>query len=313
MAIRIILNPNADLGHGADRLALIEETASALWQQPWRIVQTERPGHAYELAADAIAAGCDTLVAAGGDGTIHEVVNAVFLNGHADRIRLGIVPLGTGNDFAHAMGIPMNDVPGALAIIAGGVVRLADLAEVIDDHGRREVFENNFGIGFDANVVIRTSEITHLRGFVKYFVGVLTTLYKDFDPIQLRLRFDDEEVNQEVLFLSLGLGPRHGGGFMLTPGALHEDDLVDSCTVSMIGRLKAVSLLSAAMKGTHITEPIVDMRRNREIIISADQPLPIHIDGEVYATLADNVRQLQITSIPSVLRVLVEDVSGTNR
>ncbi len=304
MPTRLILNPNADLGHGAEQRAVIESTALSAGAPWFEIVQTDRPGHAYELATAALADGCDVLVAAGGDGTVHEVVNAIYFSDCTDKVKLGIVPIGTGNDFAHAMGIPLDDVPAALATIARGEVRLADLAVVVDDRQRREVFENNFGVGLDANVVIRTGEITQVRGFVKYMVGVLTTLYKDFTPIRLSMRFDEEELVEDVLFLSLGVGPRHGGGFMLTPGALHDDDLVDSCMVKMISRPKALSLLNSAVKGTHIKEPMVTMRRNKEVSICSDAAMPVHIDGEIFATVHDNVRCLSITSLPDILQVI---------
>lgn len=303
MRIKLILNPHADLGYGATQLAAIEAAVDSAI--PLDIVQTERPGHAYELAGAALQDGYDVLVAAGGDGTIHEVVNAIYMNGRTSDVALGVIPIGTGNDFAYALGIPLDDVPAAMQTIYRGHERLVDLAEVVDNNGRREVFENNFGVGLDANVVIRTRAITQVRGFVKYMVGVLTTLYKDFAPIHLQLRFDGQEIVQDVLFISLGLGPRHGGGFMLTPGALHDDGLVDSCTVEMIGRPKALSLLNAAVKGTHVREPIVAMRRSSVIEIEANAPMPIHIDGEIYATPEQNVRFLTVTTIPDVLRVIV--------
>lgn len=303
MPIKVILNPTADMGHGADHLAAIRSVSDPA--QPLDIVVTERPGHAYPLALEAIAAGYTTLVAAGGDGTVHEIVNAIYLNGHAERIKLGIIPIGSGNDFAHALGLPQDDVPAAVATIYHGQARPADLAEVIDDHGRREVFENNFGVGLDANVVIRTGEITQLRGFVKYMAAVFTTLYKDYTPLRLSMRFDEEELVQDVLFISLGLGPRHGGGFMLTPGALHDDDLMDSCTVAMISRPKALSLLNSAVKGTHIRQSCVTMRRSKLIEICGDTPLPVHIDGEIYARVENNVRCLSISSLPDALQVIV--------
>jgi YegS/Rv2252/BmrU family lipid kinase len=303
MPIKIILNPTADLGHGIEQRPDIENAARP--SEAVAIVQTQRPGHAFELAGKAIEDGCDLLVAAGGDGTIHEVVNAIYYSGQAERVKLGIIPIGTGNDFAYALGIPLDDVPAAMRTIYGGRVRLADLAEVVDDHGRREVFENNFGVGLDANVVIRTGEITQVRGFVKYMVGVLTTLYRDFSPLRLSMRFDDEKCVADVLFISLGLGPRHGGGFMLTPGAVHDDDLVDSCMAEMMSRPKALSLLNAAVKGTHIKESVVTMRRSKLIEICADTAMPIHIDGEIFARVEDNVRCLSIHSLPDALQVIV--------
>ncbi len=102
---------------------------------------------------------------------------------------------------------------------------------------------------------------------------------------------------EDVLFVTFGLGTRHGGGFMLTPDAQLDDNLIDTCTVRPMGRLRALALLNSAVKGTHIGLPVVSMRQNRQIEISCDQPLPIHIDGEVFAQPADGVHQLTITSL----------------
>jgi diacylglycerol kinase family enzyme len=178
------------------------------------------------------------------------------------------------------------------------------LARIVDDRGRTVFIGNNFGVGFDANVVIRTKEITRLHGFPKYFWGVLKTLALDFRSFELNMRFDDEEVDEEILFIAFGLGKRHGGGFMLTPEALNDDDLADSCTVRTMSRLKALIFLNSAVQGTHVNNPFVTMRQSKHIEINSNQPLPIHADGEVFAHPRDNVRSLTITSWPSELELI---------
>ncbi len=302
MSIKVILNPRADLGRGVTHLGTIQEAAESLGEID--LVLTTHPGHAEELAMAAVNNGYDIVVAAGGDGTVHEVVNGIIAAETNRDVKLGVVPTGTGNDFAHAMGI-VGDVPSAVRTLFEGRERRVDLALMVDDKGRQRYFQNNLGVGFDANVVIRTAEITRVHGFLKYLLAVLTTLARDYHPINLQIRFDEEVVSQEVLFIILGIGPRHGGGFMLTPDASHEDDLIDSCTVSMLGRFRALSLLNSAVKGTHIRVPYVTMRNNKLIQIESREPMPIHIDGEIYAQVADNVRKLTVTSLPSSLVVIV--------
>lgn len=302
MPAMVILNPNADLGNGIKYLEPIQKALQPL--EGVDFVLTQGTGHARKLAEEAIREGYDTLIAAGGDGTINEIVNGMMAAG-AEDVKLGIIPLGTGNDFAHALGIS-KDVKTAVATIIEGRTRMADIALVEDDKGRRQYFANNMGAGFDANVVIRTAAITKLHGFPKYLAGVLTALARDFRPINLHVRYDDEEVaDQKVFFLYMGIGPRGGGGFLLTPDATHDDDLVDSCTTSTLGRFKALTLINSARKGTHIHTPYVTMRKNKQIVIHSDDPMPVQVDGEIYAYLEDDIHHLMITSIPAALEVIV--------
>jgi diacylglycerol kinase (ATP) len=302
MPATIILNPNADLGRGISYLQTIREAVRPLDDQT-QIWLTEGAGHAQQLADRALLEGAEMIVAAGGDGTVNEVVNSI-MSASGARTPLGVLPIGTGNDFAYAMGID-SDVTTAIGNLFRKRIRKADVALMEDDRGRQRYFENNLGIGFDANVVIRTHEITRVHGFLKYILGVLNTLARDYRPVHLELRFDEERLAQELLFISFGVGQRHGGGFLLTPDAAHNDDRVDSCSVTMLGRLRALSLLGAAMKGTHVNVPYVTMRQNRRIEIQSKEPLPIHIDGEIYARPEDAVHALTITSLSEALDVLV--------
>jgi len=267
-------------------------------------VPTDRSGHARELAKQAVADGYDIVVAAGGDGTINEVVNGIMLS-NKQGIKLGIIPVGSGNDFAHSMGVS-KDVSTAVGDILNGQTRLVDVGLVEDDKDRRRYFVNNLGVGFDANVIIRSQDITWLRGFPKYMAAVLTTLAQDYLPYHLQVRFDEDEVvSQETLFLYMGVGTRGGGGFLLTPDALHDDDLIDSCTVPMLGRMRLISLISSAIKGTHVNTPYPQMRQNKQIIIHSEEAMPIQIEGEIYAVPEDDVHQIMVTSLPAALEVVV--------
>jgi diacylglycerol kinase (ATP) len=301
MPAKIILNPKADLGHGAEFIEIIRNEVRSLGSAD--VVLSERPRHAIALTEEAIDDGFDVLVAAGGDGTINEVVNGI-MSSKKEGIRLGIIPIGTGNDFAHSMGIK-NDIPSAVKNIFNDRTRWVDVGLMEDDKGHRRYFVNNMGVGLDANVIIRTQEITRLRGFPKYLAAVLTALAKDYKPLHLHVRYDQEEVKQEVLFLYMGVGTRGGGGFLLTPDALHDDDLIDSCTVPMLGRLRIASLINAATKGTHVHTPYPQMRQNREIVINSVEAMPVQIEGEIFAVPDDGIHQIMVSSLPAALEVIV--------
>lgn len=308
MRVMVILNPSADLGHGIRKKEQIEREG-----QRWGgldLMVTESRGQARDLACSAAENGYDVVVAAGGDGTVHEVVNGLVLDG-PNNAKLGIIPIGSGNDYAYALNIPA-DIPAAIAIIYEGYSRLVDLGTVVDDRGKRVLFDNNLGVGFDASVVIRVEAVTRLHGFAKYFWGVLKTLALDFQPRHFEMRFDKENLTQDVLFVTFGLGTRHGGGFMLTPDAKLDDNLIDTCTVSPMGRLRALALLNSAVKGTHIDLPVVSMRRSQQIEITCTESLPIHIDGEVFAHPNDGVHQLTISSLPEAVEIIVKRGAAEN-
>jgi len=301
MRVMVILNPKADQGHGLRKKDEIVREG-----QKWGgldLVLTQYSGHGHQLARTAVEKGYEIIVAAGGDGTVHEVVNGLMTK-NTTSVKLGVIPVGSGNDFAYAMDIPLS-IPEAVEIIFMGYSRTIDLGFVSDDRDLQVFFDNNLGVGFDANVVIRVEAVKRLHGFPKYLWGVLKTLVLDFRPLHYQMRFDQEIVSEDVLFVTFGLGPRHGGGFLLTPDAVSNDDLIDTCTVRPMGRLRALSLLISAVKGTHITVPIVSMRQNQQIEISCSHPLPIHIDGEVFAHPGDGVHQITVSSLPSAIDLMV--------
>jgi diacylglycerol kinase (ATP) len=301
MRVKVILNPWSDRGRAARLQSQIPEWARQAGGQV-DLVLTSRPGHAKQLAREAAAAGYDLVAAAGGDGTVHEVVNGLVQGGQATAA-LGVIPIGSGNDFAFSQAIPM-DAEQAVQRLFTGQRHLIDLARVEDEHGRFALFDNNLGIGFDAIVVIQTEAITRVHGFLMYFLAVLRTIALYYQTPHLDLNFDGERVAQEVLFLAMGLGPRGGGGFFLTPDARHDDDRIDSCTVNPIGRLTMLGMLAQAIKGTHVNSRHVTMRQSQRIVVQANQPLPIHIDGEIFAYPRDNVRQITVTSLPQALQVV---------
>ncbi len=300
MRVKIIMNPWSDQRRAIQRREQIESLAQQYGDV--EIVLTERPGHATELARQAAADGYDLVVAAGGDGTVHEVVNGLVSGGRTDTA-LGVIPIGSGNDFAFGLDIP-TDLAEAVKRLFNGRIRTVDLGRVEDEHGRYRYFDNNFGMGMDAMVVVRTEAINRVYGFLMYLLAVLQTIVLYYQRIYAEVRFDDERVAQETLLLAIGIGPRGGGGFFLTPGAVQDDDLIQSCLVSPIGRLMMVYLLIKSLKGRHVTSKHVAMRQNRRIVIKANMPVPIHVDGEMFAHPRDNVRQVTVTSVPGALRVM---------
>ena len=301
MRVKVILNPHADNGRGAAQAQKIGDVA-----QPFGavdLVLTERPNHAVELAKQAVEAGYDLVVAAGGDGTISDVVNGI-LQAAPLQARLGIVPIGSGNDLAWDLGVS-TELETAVSQLFNGSPKPIDLGRIEDEHGRSRVFDNNLGIGFDATVVIQTETIKRFHGFLKYLLAVIHTILFSYNAPHVQLQYDDQKIEQETLFIAFGLGRRHGGGFLITPDAQHDDNLIDSCTVDPVSRLTMIRMLLAVMRGTHTSAKFVTMRQNETIVVKADRPLPIHVDGEMFAYPEDNVRQVTVQSLPAAIEVVV--------
>lgn len=300
MRVKVIINSRSGRGRGREQTDIINTLGQRYGDLD--IFPTQRPRHATELAAAAVDEGYDLVAAAGGDGTVHEVVNGL-MRGDKAALPLGIIPIGSGNDTAFGMGFE-EAAEESVERIFKGTPRYLDLARVTDDRGRSEVAINNLGIGFDAIVVMRTETVTRLSGFAMYFAAVLQTILFYYQIPYLEATFDDERVNQQSLFLYGGLGTRGGGGFLLTPDAQWDDDRIDTCMVNPIGRLRMLQMLSSAMKGSHTTSRHVTMRQSKHIAVKSSMPMPIHLDGEMFAYPRDNVRQVTITSLPAAIQVM---------
>ncbi len=303
MKTTLIINPKANHGQAAQLADTITSLVGS-YVKP-EVIMTEGPGHAVELARNAVDQGVELLVSVGGDGTAHEIVNGIVVGGSTDTT-LGIVPIGSGNDLAFGMGIS-NDLNEAVSIIFKGRKRRIDLAKIEDNRGRLRVVTNGIGIGFDATITIQSRTITRIHGFPMYLLAVLRTIALYFQAPKMSVRFDDESVEQNILLLAIGLGRRVGGGFFLTPDADHEDDMLDSCTVDPVSRYTMLALLPRVMRGTHTTSKYVKMRRSHLIDIKSEAPLPIHVDGEIFAFPDDDVRQLTVTSLAKALPIMVPE------
>jgi len=266
------------------------------------LVVSEKSGHARDLAETAVEQGFEVVIAAGGDGTVHEVVNGI-VHGAKPGAHLGVIPIGSGNDFAWGAGL-LGEPETAVRRIFNGQPRTFDLARIEDDKGRYVLANNSIGIGLDATVSIQSQTITRIHGFAMYTLAALRTIALYFETPYLEILFDGERVKQKTLLLAIGIGPRAGGGFFLTPDAINTDNLLDSCTVNPVSRLTMLWMLPKVMRGTHVTSKHVVMRRTGYIDVLSDSPLPIHVDGEIFAYPENNIRRITVTSLPSALSVM---------
>lgn len=299
-AITVILNPIAGRGAGS---RLSSQIAGCLRSHglDFELVNTQAPGHATHLAARAAGQGRSLVVAVGGDGTVNEVINGLIqANGCANGTALGIVPIGTGNDFAFGAGLPM-DLTAACQVIARGRSRMVDVGHIQADNEQPRYFGNGVGIGFDAIVNIESRKLKRLRGFLVYLVAVLKTLAVYYHAPRTTVRVDEEEITQPSLMVSIMNGFRFGGGFYVTPGSQMDDGLFDLCVAGKVGRLRMLGFVPQFMRGTHTQDVHITMTQGRRVQVISESPWASHVDGEIYGVGAC---RFEMEILPQRLRLL---------
>lgn len=282
MKYYIIVNPIAGRGLGGKSIPRIESAFEEFGFE-YTLVRTGRMWHAAELAEDAARNGYDVIVCTSGDGTVNETLNGIMRarRDGFDHAALGVLSIGTGNDFAGGAGIPTNLEDGLLALKANkrrhidiGLVKGGDYPE-----GR--YFGNGIGVGFDAAVGSEAVKVRWARGLPAYLIGVIKTVFLYYNPPNLEIRLDDETITQVSLMVSVMNGKRMGGGFRMTPESKSDDGLFDLCIVETAPKGRILGLIPHFLNGTQATQPEIKMRRSKTVSIqSLDKTFPAHADGE---------------------------------
>jgi len=304
--IKLIMNPNADMGNAwrqaSDLRSLVEEYGQADW------AGTVYPTHAVQLAEQAAIDGYDLVITLGGDGTVHEVVNGLMRVPADQRPQLGVVPLGSGNDFAFNIGM-QSDIQKALLQILTGKVRKLDVARVEDEHGRSEYWINTINVGFGGSVNIYSHSLPIVRGFLMYLTAVILTIIRNYDVLKIQFTTDADSWEQEVMMIAICNGPREGGGFQTAPDAIMDDGLLDYTTVRKVSRAMMFRLIPEFMRGSIHGFNQISMGRMTRMEIQSDKPLYLHTDGEVFAGFANDIRKLSISLMPQSIDVVVPKIS----
>jgi diacylglycerol kinase (ATP) len=294
MHVRVILNPYANRWGAQRKLPLVE---SALAEGGVRadIAVTSAPEVAIALARQAALDGYDAVVAAGGDGTVSEVVNGLIqASGDGPTVPLGILPIGTGNDLNDMSGMP-RVLSEAVAIIAGGHTRQIDAGRVNDRY-----FANNCALAMEPMVTIENIKIKRLSGNTRYLVALVRALLK-LKAWQMRIRWDEGEIEGPMLLLSVCNGPRTGGVFMMAPPAEFDDGLLDFVYAHDMPRAKVLSILPKLFNGSHLQHPLVHHGRTRRMLVESTPGTPIHADGEV---IAEAERRVEYEILPQKITLL---------
>lgn len=299
--VRLIFNPFANHQQAGQKVrdlrTFIDELGGADW------VGTEYPTHASKLAAEAALEGYETVIAVGGDGTVHEVINGLMKIAPQHRPKLGIIPVGSGNDFAASAGISFNLQEAARRVFEGQATPI-DVASICDGSGRLEYWMNSCGIGLDGQINIATRKLTWVHGFWMYFVALMQTVFGRYYSSPVTLWVDGVELYRgDLLMLTLGNGPREGGGFQTTPDSQIDDGWLDYCRIQSMGRLAILLLIPRVLRGAHGKSPQVALGRFKRLKLDSAQPMPIHIDGEVFGSPEMHVTEVEVEIMPRAVQL----------
>ncbi len=302
MRYLFIANPTAGKGKTKNLLSSIQHYLDKK-KIDYQIIITSKPGDVINIAKKN-EGEFDRIIVIGGDGTIHELLNANVINNKT----LGVLPTGSGNDFALTLGLKKNLYKDLDTLLNEKTLDLdIGYCELTEFTGRKInfLFANSLGIGFDAEVAYSVKSIKFLRGLVLYLIGVFKTLVRyNFRKVEIIL--DDKKLNEEVFMISIGNGKTAGGGFKLTPLANPIDGQLDVCIVKKLSKLKVLYLLPLAIFGKHLGNKSVMYFKVKEMYITSNLPIYLHADGEIRS---NDLKSTKIILLSRYAKFITDGVS----
>lgn len=293
----VIYNPAA--GRGKTEKVMRELAPS--FGKEIELRPTQRPGHAVDLAREAAGQGFAKVIAAGGDGTVHEVANGILESDNRDVV-FTTWPVGSSNDYAYTLGLQewwrRRDEQLQTEVMTVDVGRATG-------GGKSRYFVNGFGVGFNGMVTIEAEKTRWLRGLTLYTWALLKAMVRHFATPRMRVCCDDVEYDGPTLSLSAFLGQREGG-FPLRPHAKLDDGLFDYLHATDLRRRHLLRYLPAMATGNlPENHPLIRLGQAKRIAVSAETPLCVHTDGEFFCRPGDGVTEVQAELIPNRLKVEV--------
>ncbi len=292
----LFLNPIAGRGRAGRRLSRILELMEATDVRPL-VHQSAGVGDLESRIREAVRSGATQLIVAGGDGSIHEAVNGIMAVG--GKAALGVVPVGTGNDFAKAVGIPL-DWEAATTLLAR---RIADGAQPRRiDLGRmnQRWFANGAGIGLDARVTHIARSYSLPIGELVYLAAIFHAMADGVATPDIVIEADELRWDGPLTLANISNGPWIGGMFHIAPMASAEDGTLELLIAAPVTRRRILRLLPKLIRGSHMEEPEIVHASVRRVTISASAAVPSHLDGEVQPPQTE----FEIEVIPEALRLL---------
>lgn len=279
-----IVNPNAGKGKGLmdwDRISsLFEKNKIAVFPE-----FTRRKGHAIELVRNWIGEGYRQIIAVGGDGTLNEIVNGAFTQQFCKTsdITIGMIPVGTGNDWGRMFGIPLI-YEGSVKVIREHKEMLHDVGVITymnGDQSEKRYFMNISGVGFEAAVVKKTNarKVKGKSSNAIYFWNLVTSLLA-YRSRKVEMVIEGTTISHDIFSINVGNGRYCGGGMRQTPEAIPDDGLLDVTVIKEIRKFEILRSLKLLYDGTILSHPKVDGYRTSQLMISSDHKLYAEADGE---------------------------------
>lgn len=286
--VTVLVNPHAGRGR-ARRIAGAAIAELRRLRVGVEMVVTRSAAHARDEAARVVADGRDAVVVCGGDGAVSGVL-PVLAGGSTP---LGLLPGGSGNDFARSLGLPVRDPVAAARVVALGAAERVDLGRVGGDRW----FGTVVAAGFDARVNERMNAMTWPRGRLRYHAALVGELAA-FRPLPFVLEVDGRRRELEAMLVAVGNTASYGGGMRICPGARVDDGLLDVTVVTRISRTKLMRLFPSVYPGTHVRRPEVLTLRGRSVRLAAASVVA-YADGERVGPLP-----VSCSVVPGALAVL---------
>jgi diacylglycerol kinase (ATP) len=300
MTAKIILNPYSNRWNARKRWPEAETALKAAGVD-FEMVVSEHPHHVIELAKQATLQGFSPIIAAGGDGTIGEVVNGLAQAAQNDQAPLGsfgVLPLGSANDLVDNLGLP-KDLATAAKVIAAGKTRKMDIGCVNGLY-----FANNSAIGLEPYVTLVQERITWIKGMLRYLVAAVRAIM-DKPLWSAEIAWEGGEYKGPIILVTVGNGARTGGVFYMAPHADPFDGKLTFVYGFRRKRREMFALLPKTMQraeGSYVNTVDIHEQHSTWIKIHIDSPTPAHVDGEIFSR---GIQDLEYRIYPGRLQILV--------
>lgn len=282
----VLINPTSGKGRAGRMLdEALPRFRAAGWQTT--ALTSRSANDALDLARVAVGERPDVLVVCGGDG----MVNLALQSAAGTGVPVGVLPAGTGNDFARSLDVPLGDGAAAAERIVAGRTRTIDLARIGD-----RLFGGVLAAGFDAVVNERANRMRWPKGQMRYNLATLTEL-RTFRPLRYVLELDGVERHLEAMLVAVGNGPSFGGGLRITHGAELDDGLLDVVLIKPVSRLELVRTFPRLFDGSHVHHPQYEHHRVQKVTVAC-AGIVGYADGERFGPLP-----LTVEAVPGAVQV----------
>ena len=295
-SIDLFVNPTAGRGRAGRRLPRICELIEA-GGVTVSIHESRDVGDLETQVRTRLSEGIRQLIVAGGDGSVHEAINAILDSGC--RVAFGLVPTGTGNDFAKAAQIPL-DWEAAATLLARRIADNAPSRKIDVGKMNARYFANGAGIGLDAKVTRIARSYRWPMGDAVYLLAILRTMIDEIATPYVDIESDALSWHGPLTLASISNGPWIGGMFHIAPMAKNDDGKLELLIAAPVTRRRIMGLLPKLMQGDHVGEPEITFASVRKVTIRASEPIPSHLDGEVQPMQTD----FDIDLLPDALDLL---------